>query len=83
MILAKMHGGKLLVIGLSRENLRRLGNGDPIFINSKDHPGIVSEGDGIFVMGCETEHDMIAEFRKKGIIQEGKTDLRIDPLTGN
>ena len=71
----KVDGSNLLGLGLSRENVSRLVDGQPIMINTKE----MNLGDfpwgKIFIFFGETEEDMAKELEDMGAIN-AKTQYR-------
>lgn len=62
-------GGTLLVLGLSRENVRRLDDeGQPIRVSRQTHGMAVPDGLTVMLFVGETEASMEAELRQHGLI---------------
>jgi hypothetical protein len=69
---------ELLILGLSRENVTRLLDGQPIRIRRKTHGDGVPEGWEIIILWGETESTMHAAFVKHGLIGP-ETKIHRDP----
>jgi hypothetical protein len=66
-------GRKFIVLGLSRENMRRLLDGDPIEI---DWSAVgVDDQPNIIILGGETEADIVRVLETYGAIT-GETEIR-------
>lgn len=59
-------GGRLVGIGLSRENTKRLLDGQPILLDLRPH-GLVGS---LCIMGGETEADMEREIRSQFCVEK-------------
>lgn len=70
--------GEILFLGLSRENLRRLQEGQPIRIRRVSHGEGVPEGWEIVILFGETEKAMKSDFEKHGLIGP-ETKVHVDP----
>lgn len=71
-------GTNRLLIGLSRENVKRLTEGKPIDVNPQKHPGVLPDGWSIGILFGETEMAILAELKKLGVIGP-ETIQNIDP----
>jgi hypothetical protein len=69
-------GQELLLFGLSRENVTRLLEGDPILLTRQSHG--VPEGWSVGIFFGETEQDMAGLLSKMGIITP-QTEVVVDP----
>lgn len=59
-------GRPLLVLGLSGENMARLLDGDPIYLDTRDMGGQVH----VLILGGKDEEAMAAELRKYGLVND-------------
>jgi hypothetical protein len=73
-------GRKMLLLGLSRDNIGRLLAGWPIRVSAESHPGYREDAEIHIVFG-ETEEAILAELRGFGLIDAGTEllDQRGDP----
>lgn len=71
MILARGDHGddQFLLIGLSRENITRLVNGEPVLIRRSTHGEAIPELWKICITFGETENDIAAELNKLGLLK--------------
>jgi hypothetical protein len=69
-------GRKLLLLGLSAENVKRLLLNQPITLNSTTHQG-TPEGWTIVIMFGNTELEIHALLKAKGVI-DAQTEIKID-----
>lgn len=72
MIFARGEHGeeKLLIIGLSAANVRRLLLKKPILIRREIHGDAVPDDWKIMIMAGETEEDIVTELKRRGLIGE-------------
>jgi hypothetical protein len=81
MIIARGSSGshdEVLILGLSRENIRRLQEGEPIRIRRATHgDGIPARWQIVIIFG-ETEQSMRREFEEHGMIGP-ETKIHINP----
>lgn len=61
---------KLLILGMTEENITRLRAGKPILVSSKNHGPAVPDDLQVMVILGESEAAMIQEMRKAGQISE-------------
>jgi hypothetical protein len=74
----KPDGGELLLLGLSRENVQRLTDGQPIRLTRKTHGDGIPDKWTIGIMFGETERDMAELLRQEGLITP-ETKTYVDP----
>jgi hypothetical protein len=74
----KCEGDQLLLLGLSRENVKRLTAGQPIEISRKSHGDAAPDGWTIAIVFGETEAEL-AELLKAGGAVDSQTNIHIDP----
>ena len=72
------NGKQFLLLGLSRENIRRLQADEPIRLTRETHGDRIPQGWVIGILFGETERDMEDQLRKGGFISE-QTKTYIDP----
>lgn len=68
-------GGQLLVLGLSYENLKRLKEGQPIFLSRKTHGLTIPPNINIVILAGETEDtmkEMMVDLIGKDTIEDRK-----------
>lgn len=70
--------GEILLLGLSRENVRRLQEGQPIHIRRVSHGEGVPEGWEIVILFGETERAIKSDLEKHGLISP-ETKIHVDP----
>lgn len=70
--------GEFLIIGLSRDNINRLVDGNPIQTTPKAHGDGIPEGWSILLMFGETEADIHRELAGAGMIDDN-TKVIVDP----
>jgi hypothetical protein len=73
---------RYLILGLSRQNVRRLIAGEPIRISKASHGTAVPEGWTIAIVFGETELEIGSALRKDGVIDES-TEIKVDPRLGS
>lgn len=69
---------EMLILGLSRENITRLTNGEPMRLRRESHGDGIPDGWEICIMFGETERDMAAQFEEHGLIGP-ETTIHRDP----
>jgi hypothetical protein len=57
-------GGKLLLLGITPENVRRMRAGRPVYVNGKE---VGMPGVEVAVMFGETERALLEDLRKQGV----------------
>jgi hypothetical protein len=70
--------GEILILGLTRENLSRLQQTQPIHIRRQTHGDGIPEGWEIIIIFGESERAIISEFEKAGMI-DPETTVHVDP----
>jgi hypothetical protein len=80
MVIARATADKdeLLLLGLSRENVRRLTDGQPMHLKRETHGDGIPEGWEIVIVFGETEQALVAEFRRAEMISP-ETKIHKDP----
>ena len=78
---AKLDSGEMLILGLSRTNVSRLLNRQPIVIKRETHGPGVPEGWTICLTAGETEVALYEQFKASGWIGP-ETKIHRDPRLG-
>lgn len=73
--------GQILLIGLSRENVKRMLAGQPVRITNEKHKAGLPEDWEIAIMFGETEQDMYNMLQKSGLVRPD-TEMILDPRLG-
>jgi hypothetical protein len=69
--------GEILLLGLSRENVRRLSNREPIVLKRATHGNGIPQGWEILICFGETEEELFAELKQSGMVTE-QTEIHKD-----
>ncbi len=64
-------GRQTLFIGLSKENMKRLADKQPIRTNQASHGNGMPEGLTLIIFAGDTEIEMIAELTRQGLVGAG------------
>lgn len=70
--------GEFLILGLSRKNLDRLTDGQPIRMTPQTHGDGVPAGWTINILFGETEGQIVKDLQEAGLLSQG-TKIHADP----
>lgn len=74
----KKTGDKVIILGMSNENLRQMVSGNPILLRRETHGEGIPEGWEIAIMFGKTEMEIMAQFRIAGVVGK-ETKIVVDP----
>lgn len=75
---SRRRGKTFLLLGLTRENVKRLVGGDPILINRARHGKAIPEWLEVFVAFGNTEQDIKEKLQRIGLIDESTQTYKTD-----